>query len=63
MSSRKIDTWIWGLIYAGMALGALGLSVQRSDAVIGWAIALAGMALFVVGALLVVVRSRIGDKP
>ena len=24
MSSRKIDTWIWGLIYAGMALGALG---------------------------------------
>ena len=35
MSSRKIDTWIWGLIYGGMALGAL----------------------------LVVVRSRIGDKP
>ena len=63
MSSRKIDTWIWGLIYAGMALGALGLSVQRSDAVIGWAIALTGLALFIVGALLVVVRSRIGDKP
>ena len=63
MSSRKINTWIWGLIYGGMALGALGLSVQRSDAVIGWAIALVGLALFVVGALLVVVRSRIGDKP
>lgn len=63
MGKYTIDTWIWVLIYAGMALGGLGLAVQRSDAAMGWAMAMAGVALVVAGAVLVWVRSRRSDDP
>jgi membrane protein DedA with SNARE-associated domain len=62
MSTARIETWVWVLVYGGMVLLGLGLSVQRSDASLGWAIVALGIALVVIGAVLVWVRSRMNDK-
>lgn len=57
-TAARIQKWIWILIYLGMALLGLGLSVQRSDTALGWGIAAPGIALIVIGAVLIFVRSR-----
>ena len=57
-AATRIQTWIWILIYIGMILLGLGLSVQRSDAALGWGIAIPGVALIVIGIVLIWVRSR-----
>ena len=63
MSARKVETWVWVLIYGGMVVLGIGLAVQRTDATTGWAIACAGGVLVAVGALLVWVRSRMRRDP
>ena len=57
-TASRIQTWIWILIYLGLILLGLGLSVQRSDAALGWGIAVPGVALIAVGIVLIWVRSR-----
>lgn len=57
-ATARIQKWSWILIYLGMILLALGLSVQRSDAALGWGIAVPGIALIVIGVVLIWVRSR-----
>jgi len=57
-TAARIQKWTWILIYIGMVLLALGLSVQRSDAALGWGIAVPGIVLILVGAVLIWVRSR-----
>ena len=54
----RIQKWCWILIYVGMLLIALGLSVQRSDAALGWGIAAPGIDSIAVGVVLIWVRSR-----
>ena len=58
MTSRRIDTWVWALIYLGMILIGLGLSLLRGDASLGWIIASIGAALVVAGIVLIWMRSR-----
>ena len=58
MTSRRIDTWVWVLIYLGMILIGLGLSLLRGDAALGWIIASIGAALVVAGIVLIWMRSR-----
>jgi hypothetical protein len=58
MTPKRLQTWVWLLIYAGIILLALGLSVQRSDASLGWGIAAPGMASIALGIVLIWVRSR-----
>ena len=58
MSKRKVEAWVWVLIYAGMLLLGLGLAVHRTDAPTGWAMASCGVAVTIAGAVLVWVRSR-----
>ena len=62
MSTARVDVWVWVLIYGGLVLIALGLSVQRSSATLGWALAAAGFVLAAIGAVLVWVRSRMKDS-
>ena len=57
-TAARIQKWSWILIYVGMVLLALGLSVQRVDTALGWGIAATGIALIVAGIVLVWVRSR-----
>jgi hypothetical protein len=58
----KVQVWIWVLIYLGLILLALGLSVRGSDASMGWGIAASGVTLGVVGMVLIWVRSRMSEK-
>lgn len=58
MDARRVDTWVWVLIYVGLIMLGLGLSARRDDATLGWCIAAAGSALAGVGIALIWVRSR-----
>jgi uncharacterized membrane protein len=61
-TAARIQKWIWVSIYLGIVLLALGLSVQRSDAALGWGIAAPGIAAIVVGIVLIWVRSRMANE-
>ena len=65
MDAKRIEKWIWPLIYGGLLLLSLGLFVgRRIDGTgMGWALVLIGAAGVVAGAVLVVLRSRMPDKP
>ncbi len=63
MSARKVETWVWVLVYGGMTVLGIGLAVQRTDAPTGWLIAGTGGVLVGLGALLVWVRSRMRNEP
>ena len=65
MNAKRIEKWIWPLIYGGLLLLSLGLFVgRRIDGTgMGWALVLIGAAGVVAGAVLVVLRSRLPDKP
>jgi membrane protein DedA with SNARE-associated domain len=58
MSPKRVQQWVWVLIYGGIFLVAIGLSVQRSDATLGWQIVAPGGVLIALGAVLIWVRSR-----
>lgn len=58
MTSRRIDTWVWALIYLGMILIGLGLSLLRGDAWLGWIVASVGATLVAAGIVLIWMRSR-----
>ena len=62
MSTRKVEAWVWVLVYGGMIVLGIGLAVLRTDAGTGWAMACAGGVLVAVGALLVWVRSRMAGE-
>ena len=57
-ATQRVQKWTWALIFVGIVLLALGLSVQRNDAWLGWGIAAPGIALIVAGVVLIWVRSR-----
>jgi membrane protein DedA with SNARE-associated domain len=61
MNSKRIEVWVWVLVYAGMILLGLGVSVQGSDASLGWGIAVVGIVAMLIGAVLVWVRSRMKE--
>ena len=64
MNAKRIEKWIWVLVYAGLAGFGLGLAVQRSDESMGWVIVVVGATLVAAGALLVWIRSRMNtDTP
>ena len=61
MKTPTLDKLIWTLIYGGLIVVALGVSVERSDDAIGWTLVVAGAVLSVLGAVCIVVRSRVKD--
>ncbi len=63
-TQARLQKWSWMLIYVGIVLLALGLAVQRSDLALGWGIAAPGIAMIVIGIVMIWVRSRMKDtKP
>ena len=59
MNIAKLEKRVWVLIYGGIIAGAFGLSVQRSNEAVGWALAALGVVLILAGIVLIWVRSRI----
>ena len=53
-----LEKWIWILIYGGLFLLILGIATGRSDEVLGWSMALPGVAMAIAGVVLIYVRSR-----
>jgi hypothetical protein len=55
----RLQTLIWVLIYGGLLTLVLGLSLQRSDEVLGWVMVAGGGVVAAVGFALIYVRSRL----
>jgi hypothetical protein len=62
MNTQRVEGWVWILVYLGLILIGIGMSVQRSDATLGWGITLAGVVLDALGVVLIWVRSREKDE-
>ena len=54
----RLQQLIWALIYGGLLTLVLGLSVQRSDEVLGWIMVVGGAIAAAIGFVLIYVRSR-----
>ncbi|VWX63395.1 conserved hypothetical protein [Burkholderiales bacterium 8X] len=59
----RLDAWIWTLIYGGLFALILGIATGRIDEALGWAMAVPGVVIAVVGVVLIFVRSRLADGP
>jgi len=58
----RLEAWIWTLIYGGLFALVLGIAVGRTDAALGWLFAVPGVVAALVGATLIYVRYRLGDR-
>ena len=58
LTLKKMQQLIWVLIYGGLLTLVLGVSVQRTDAALGWSMMAGGAVLALIGTGLVFVRSR-----
>ncbi len=62
MNTQRVEAWVWVLVYLGLVVIGVGMSVQRSDAALGWGITAAGVVLDALGVALIWVRSRAKDE-
>ena len=58
MSTARIETLIWVLIYSGLLAVGLGLAVQGSADMLGFGLIVCGAVVTAIGAVLIWVRSR-----
>ena len=58
LTLKKMQQLIWVLIYGGLLTLVLGVSVQRTDAALGWSMVAGGAVLALIGFGLVFVRAR-----
>ena len=62
-TAARLGTWIWILIYGGLAVLSVGFALQQQGRPYGVGVMLAGALAAAVGVVLIWVRSRIGDSP
>ena len=58
ISTRRLGTLIWVLIYGGLFLVGVGVALERSGESYGWTFIGAGLVAVAAGCALVWVRSR-----
>lgn len=58
MQNKTLEALIWVLIYAGLAVGGLGIWFMEHSLAVGWTVLMTGGALVLSGAVLIWVRSR-----
>ena len=63
MPSGRIARWTWGLIFSGMLVLAVGLTVRSADTTLGWLLIAGSGAAIAVGVILVWVRSTMNNPP
>ena len=61
VSTQRIGTLIWVLIFGGLFVIGIGIALERSGESYGWNVIAAGALAIVVGCVLVWVRSRIPE--
>ena len=61
VSTQRIGTLIWVLIFGGLFVLGIGIALERSGESYGWNVIAAGALAIVVGCVLVWVRSRIPE--
>ena len=61
VSTQRIGTLIWALIFGGLFVVAIGIALERSGESYGWSFIGAGGVAIVVGCVLVWVRSRMPE--
>ena len=62
MNTQRVEVWVWVLVYLGLVVIGSGMSVQRSDELLGWAVTAIGITLDALGVVLIWVRSRAKDE-
>ena len=60
MTKRKLDIWVWVLIYGGMLGAGLGGFMQSRSPALGATLLVGGGAVAAIGVVLIFVRSRMG---
>ncbi len=63
MSSGRIAAWTWGLIFGGMLVMALGLTVLRADRTLGWVLVACSAVAIAAGVILIWIRSTMKNTP
>ena len=61
MSSGRIATWTWGLIFGGMLVMAIGLTLRDTDSTLGWVLVAVSGTGIAVGVILIWVRSTMNN--
>ena len=59
---RRLEAWIWILLYGGLLLLCFGLAVEAIDFPLGWMLVVAGAAIAGAGVLLIYLRSRVPER-
>ncbi len=62
MKTSTLETLIWVLIYGGLLVLSLSFFVSKRSDGLGLTLAVAGTVAAVLGAVLIVVRSRMKDS-
>ena len=62
---KRIETWVWVLIYGGLLTFITGHFVAREDEALAQTMGVAGLVAVLAGIVLIYVRSRLReqDKP
>ncbi len=63
ISTARLGTLIWMLVYGGLFAIAIGVAMKRNGADYGELLLVAGALAVIVGAVLVWVRSRMAEPP
>ena len=58
MSKKKLEAWVWVLIYSGILGLSLGWFVEERSPALGWTLLVLGGLGVVSGAALIYLRSR-----
>ncbi len=58
LALKRVQQLVWVLIYGGLMTLVLGLSVRRTDDVLGWSLVIGGGLVALVGVVLIFVRAR-----
>ena len=58
----RLDSLVWGLIFAGLFVLSLGIAIRDEAPAIGWGIGILGAVATAAGAFLIFVRARLTES-